>query len=240
MKQERSNIKKILGLLEREYKGAKVALDFETPLQLLIATILSAQCTDERINKVTKSLFKKYKKALDYADADLNELEEDIRPTGFYKNKAKALKNCCIKIVDDFNGKVPDILEELITLPGVGRKTANIVLGSAYGRQAVAVDTHVNRVSNRLGLADSDDPDKIEEELCGIIPEDKWTEATHWLIQHGRKICNARKPLYVQCILKDYCKFYPAHNLLRRITSQRVMCGVYPFPLLLLTLNHAM
>ena len=216
MKQERSNIKKILGLLEREYKGAKVALDFETPLQLLIATILSAQCTDERINKVTKSLFKKYKKALDYADADLNELEEDIRPTGFYKNKAKALKNCCIKIVDDFNGKVPDILEELITLPGVGRKTANIVLGSAYGRQAVAVDTHVNRVSNRLGLADSDDPDKIEEELCGIIPEDKWTEATHWLIQHGRKICNARKPLYVQCILKNHCKFYNTKNLPQR------------------------
>jgi endonuclease-3 len=212
MKKENSNTKKIFELLEREYKGAKVALDFKTPLQLLIATILSAQCTDERVNKVTKSLFKKYKRAEDYAIVDLKKLEEDIRPTGFYKNKAKSLKNCCKKIVEDFKGKIPDTLEELITLPGVGRKTANIVLGSAYGRQAIAVDTHVNRVSNRLGLADTDDPDKIEEELCKIIPQDKWTEATHWLIQHGRRICNARKPLCDRCIVRDYCKFYNTKN----------------------------
>ncbi|MBI3815011.1 MAG: endonuclease III [Nitrospinae bacterium] len=208
MKKENSHAKKIFELLEMEYKDSKVALDFKTPLQLLIATILSAQCTDERVNKVTKALFKKYKRAEDYANADLKELEEDIRPTGFYKNKAKSLKNCCKKIIEDFKGKIPDTLEELIALPGVGRKTANIVLGSAYGRQAIAVDTHVNRVSNRLGLADADDPDKIEEELCKIIPEDKWTEATHWLIQHGRRICNARKPLCDKCILRDYCKFY--------------------------------
>ncbi len=208
MKRESLNTKKILELLEREYKDAKVALVFKTPLQLLIATILSAQCTDERVNKVTKSLFKKYKKAEDYANADFKELEEDIRPTGFYRNKAKSLKNCCKKIIEDFKGKVPDTLDKLVTLPGVGRKTANIVLGSACGRQAVAVDTHVNRVSNRLGLADTDDPGKIEEELCKIIQKDKWTEATHWLIQHGRRICNARKPLCERCILKDYCKFY--------------------------------
>lgn len=208
MKMESLNMKKILELLEMEYKGAKVALDFKTPLQLLIATILSAQCTDERVNRVTKSLFKKYKRAEDYANADLKELEEDIRPTGFYKNKAKSLKNCCKKIVEDFKGKVPDTLDELVTLPGVGRKTANILLGSAFGRQAIAVDTHVNRVSNRLGLADTDNPDKIEEELCRIIQEDKWTEATHWLIQHGRRICNARKPLCERCILRNYCKFH--------------------------------
>lgn len=211
-KRKEVNTKKILELLEGEHKGAKVALDFETPLQLLIATILSAQCTDERVNKVAKSLFKKHKEALDYADADLKELEEDVRSTGFYKNKAKALKNCCKKIVDDFNGKVPDKLDELVTLLGVGRKTANILLGSAYGRQAIAVDTHVNRVSNRLGLVNSDDPDKIENEFCKIIPENKWTEATHWLIQHGRKICNARKPLCDKCILKNYCNFYNTTN----------------------------
>lgn len=213
--QMKKNIKKILEILEIEYRGATVALNFETPLQLLIATILSAQCTDERVNQVTKALFKKYKRALDYADADLKELEEDVRPTGFYKNKAKSLKNCCKKIVDDFNGNIPDTLEELITLPGVWRKTANIVLGSAYGKQAIAVDTHVNRVSNRLGLVDSDDPDRIEEELCKIIPEDKWTSATHWLIQHGRKICNARKPLCDKCILKDYCKSFTNADLRR-------------------------
>ncbi|MBI3601187.1 MAG: endonuclease III [Nitrospinae bacterium] len=208
MKKGNSHTKKIFELLEREYKDSKVALDFKTPLQLLIATILSAQCTDERVNKVTKALFKKYKRAEDYANADLKELEEDIRPTGFYKNKAKSLKNCCKKIVEDFKGKVPDTLEGLVALHGVGRKTANIVLGNVYGRQAIAVDTHVNRVSNRLGLADADDPDKIEVELCKIIPEDKWTEATHLLIQHGRRICNARKPLCDKCILRDYCKFY--------------------------------
>jgi endonuclease-3 len=209
MKKEDFKTKKILELLEKEYKDAEgIELDFKTPLQLLVATILSAQCTDERVNKVTKSLFKKYKGASDYAHADLKELEEDIRPTGFYKNKAKALKNSCKKILDDFKGKVPDTLEELITLPGVGRKTANIVLGNAYGKQAIAVDTHVNRVSNRLGLVNSDDPDEIERELCKIIPEDKWTSATHWFIHHGRRICKARKPLCNICFLRDYSNYY--------------------------------
>lgn len=208
MKKHIPDPKKILELLENEYKGGRIALNYKNPLQLLIATILSAQCTDERVNQTTKLLFKKYTTALDYANADSKELEGDIRSTGFYKNKTKALKKCCKKIMDDFNGKVPDTLEALITLPGVGRKTANIVLGNVYGKQAVAVDTHVNRVSNRLGLVDSDNPDKIEEELCKIIPEDKWTSATHWLIHHGRRICNARKPLCGDCILRVYCKFY--------------------------------
>jgi len=200
---EKERIDKILDILEKEYPDPKIALNFTNPLELLVATILSAQCTDERVNKVTRYLFQKYRTAQDYAKADLKELEEEIKPTGFYKNKAKTLKECAEKISKEFSGHVPHSLDELITLPGVGRKTANIVLGNAFGKQAIAVDTHVKRVSNRLGLASSEDPYKIEMELMDKIPEDKWTLTTHRLIWHGRLVCKARNPLCSKCPLKD-------------------------------------
>jgi len=166
---------KVLDILQKEYPEARVTLDFKDPLQLLIATILAAQCTDERVNQVTRDLFKKYRKAEDYAKADLKTLEEQIRPTGFFRNKAKSIIGCCQDLVRKFKGQVPQTLEELISLPGVGRKTANIILGNAFGQQAVAVDTHVKRVTHRLGWAKSDDPDKIEFELMEVIPQSRWT-----------------------------------------------------------------
>ncbi|MBI5683397.1 MAG: endonuclease III [Deltaproteobacteria bacterium] len=202
--------KRIIDILEREHPNPRPALNFKTPFQLLIATILSAQCTDERVNKVTPILFKKFKTPEYLANADIKELEEVIKPTGFYKNKARNIKKCCKKIVQDFKGGIPYTLEELITLSGVGRKTANIVLGNAFGRQAIAVDTHVKRVSKRIGLAESDNPDKIEQALCKIIPQDKWTDATNLLILHGRNICRAIKPLCWQCKVIDYCDFVTA------------------------------
>lgn len=201
-------VKKILEILEKEYPDARVTLDFKNPLELLIATILAAQCTDERVNQVTRSLFKKYEGAGDYVGVDIERLEEDIRPTGFFKNKARAIKECCRKIEEDFHGEVPDTLEELTALSGVGRKTANIVLANAYDQDAMAVDTHVKRVSARLGLAHSKDPDKIEEELCKIIPRDKWSMTTHWLVFHGRVVCHAKKPECETCPLKKYCDYY--------------------------------
>ncbi|HBO84561.1 MAG: endonuclease III [Deltaproteobacteria bacterium GWC2_42_11] len=200
--------KKIVGILIKEYPNPKIALNFKTPLQLLVATILSAQCTDERVNKVIPELFKRFKTAEDFTDSDLKELEESIRSINFYKNKAKSIKECCKVIVQDFNGRLPDTVEELITLPGVGRKTANIVLGSAFGKDAIAVDTHVKRVSNRIGLAESDNPDKIERELLRIIPRNKWTLSTNLLILHGRNICGAKQPLCEICKVKKYCDFF--------------------------------
>jgi endonuclease-3 len=200
--------KKVLDILEKEYPDAKVALNFKTPLELLIATILSAQCTDERVNKTTPALFQKYKAAKDYADAEIKELEGSISSINFFRNKAKNIHACCKKIVDEFGGRIPDTPEELISLPGVGRKTANIVLGSAFGKDAIAVDTHVKRVSNRIGLSSSQDPDKIEEELCRIIPQKRWTKATNLLILHGRRICTAKNPQHDVCKICDYCDYY--------------------------------
>ena len=200
--------KKVLDILEKEYPDAKVALNFETPLELLIATILSAQCTDERVNKTTPAIFKRFKKAKDYSEVDIQELEGYISSINFFRNKAKNIQACCKKIVDEFRGEIPDTLEELITLPGVGRKTANIVLGGAFGKDAIAVDTHVKRVSNRIGLAASQDPDKIEEELCRIIPQKRWTKATNLLILHGRRICTAKNPQHDVCKVRDYCDYY--------------------------------
>ena len=200
--------KKVLDILEKEYPDAKVALNFETPLELLIATILSAQCTDERVNKTTPAIFKRFKKAKDYSEVDIQELEGYISSINFFRNKAKNIQACCKKIVDEFRGEIPDTLEELITLPGVGRKTANIVLGSAFGKDAIAVDTHVKRVSNRIGLAASQDPDKIEEELCKTIPQKRWTKATNLLILHGRRICTAKNPQHDVCKVRDYCDYY--------------------------------
>jgi endonuclease-3 len=200
--------KKVLDILEKEYPDAKIALQFKTPLELLIATILSAQCTDERVNKTTPALFKRYKKAKDYAETDRKELEGYISSINFFRNKAKSIQSCCKKIVDEFGGEIPNTLEKLITLPGVGRKTANIVLGGAFGKDAIAVDTHVKRVSNRIGLAVSHDPDKIEEELCRIIPQKRWTKAINLLILHGRRICTAKNPQHDVCKVRDYCDYY--------------------------------
>ncbi|MEE9591009.1 MAG: endonuclease III [Thermodesulfobacteriota bacterium] len=198
----------ILDLLEEEFKDARIALNFSNPLELLIATILSAQCTDKRVNQITPPLFKRFRSAKDYAGADQNELEVLIKPTGFYKNKAKTIIGCCRKIVSDFAGKVPDSVEELTTLPGVGRKTANVVLGSAFDQYAIAVDRHVNRVANRLGLTKESDPDKIEVDLQGIILKKRWTKTTILFIMHGRNICIAKKPRCDVCPLKKYCNYF--------------------------------
>ncbi len=204
--------KRILGLLKKKYPHSRIVLHFSTPLELLIATILSAQCTDVRVNEVTKELFRKYRGVRDYANADIKGLEQDIRPTGFYKNKARAIIECCKKLLKDFGGTVPERLEELVTLPGVGRKTANVIIGSAFGGQAIAVDTHVLRVSNRLGLTHSNDPDKVEEALMRAIPKNRWTGFNLSLILHGRETCIARKPKCGECILYDECEWEEKGN----------------------------
>ena len=196
---------KILDILQKEYPDARVTLDFKNPLQLLMATILAAQCTDERVNLVTKNLFKKYRQASDYARADLKTLEGKIRSTGFFRNKAKSIIGCGQALVQKFNGQVPRTLEELTSLPGVGRKTANIILGNAFGRQAIAVDTHVKRVTHRLGWAKSDDPDKIEFELMEVIPKARWTLACHQIVFHGRRVCLAKNPQCPACPVAKLC-----------------------------------
>ncbi len=196
---------KVLDILKKEYPDARVTLNYDNPLQLLIATILAAQCTDERVNVVTLDLFPKYRKAEDFARADLPKLEQEIRPTGFYHNKAKNIIACCRILVEKFNGRVPENLDDLVSLPGVGRKTANIILGNAYGGQAIAVDTHVKRVTHRLGWAQSDDPDKIESELMDVVPRERWTQSCHQLVFHGRKICVAKKPRCPVCPVNRLC-----------------------------------
>jgi endonuclease-3 len=203
----------ILDLLEGEFRNARIALNFSNPLELLIATILSAQCTDKRVNRVTSSLFKRFRSARDYANAEIDELEEIIKSTGFYKNKAKAIIGCCSMMVSDFGGKVPDAVEELTKLSGVGRKTANVVLGSAFGKDAIAVDTHVKRVANRLGITGESNPDKIETDLRKIIPKNRWTKTTILFILHGRNICIARKPKCDICLIKQYCDFFSLQGL---------------------------
>jgi endonuclease-3 len=195
----------ILGILDNTYPAAKISLDFGNPLELLVATVLSAQCTDERVNQVTKELFKKYRTAADYANAPLEELEEDIRPTGFFRNKAKSLKNCGAALVEKHRAEVPDNLEELVELPGIGRKTANVILGAAFNTPGVVVDTHVGRVSQRIGLTQQRDPVKIEFDLMELIPQEKWTLFSHQLIQHGRQVCKARKPRCTECSLLEHC-----------------------------------
>ncbi len=198
--------KQILIIIESSYPDAHVTLDFTNPFQLLIATILAAQCTDERVNQVTKGLFKRYPTPEAFADADPVELEEAIRSTGFYRNKTRSIIGCCKKLVEEFGGQVPQTMEALITLSGVWRKTANIVLGNAFGiTEGIAVDTHVMRVANRLGLAASDKPDEIEQQLCRIIPKEKWTLLTHLLVFHGRRICMARKPDCPHCPIRHLC-----------------------------------
>lgn len=196
----------IIELLEKEHSDAKIALNYTNPLELLVATILSAQCTDERVNTVTKQLFKKYKKAEDYANAELAQLEQDIRSTGFYRNKAKHLKNCCRLLVEKYHSQVPRTMAELLELPGVARKTANIVLTNAYGIvEGIAVDTHVGRLAQRLGLTENVNPAKIEVDLMNIIPRDKWVRIADLLVFHGRRVCAAKKPQCNLCVLNKIC-----------------------------------
>ncbi len=208
-KEVKEKAKEVIKRLKKTYPDAKIALKFENPLQLLIATILSAQCTDERVNEVTKELFRKYKTAEDFAKADLNELAEDIKSTGFYKQKAQYIKEACKIIVEKHKGEVPKTIEELMDLPGVARKTANIVLANAYGIvEGIPVDTHVRRLSQRIGLATSKQPEKIEKELMEVVSKKDWFIFPYLMQAHGRKVCIARKPKCEECILKDLCDAY--------------------------------
>lgn len=199
-------VARIVKLLKKEYPEAKTALHHKNPLELLVATILSAQCTDKRVNMVTKVLFQKYKTAEDYAKADLTTFEQEIHSTGFYRNKAKNIKATCTILAQKYGGKVPADMNVLLELPGVARKTANVVLGSAFGiAEGVVVDTHVHRLAQRLGLSDKKDAGKVEDDLMTIVPKSEWILFPHMLIWHGRKVCQARKPNCEICVLKKEC-----------------------------------
>ena len=199
-------IAEVIPRLKKEYPDARTELDWTNPLELLVATVLSAQTTDVQVNQVTEGLFEKYRTAEDYAGADPAELEEDIRPTGFYHNKARALQGMARALLEEHGGEVPRTMPELVALPGVGRKTANVVLGNAFGvDEGIVVDTHVRRVSNRLGLTGERDPEKIEKDLLQMVPEEDRTIFSHLLILHGRRVCKARKPNCPGCVLNDVC-----------------------------------
>lgn len=204
---KKKKVAEIIKIFNELYPDAECSLKYKDPLQLLIATQLAAQCTDARVNMVTKTLFEKYKDVHDFASADLSELEQDIKSTGFYRNKALNIKKCCNMIIDEFKGAVPNNMESLLKLPGVGRKTANLVLGDIFGIPGIVVDTHAKRLSNRIGLTQNDDPTKIEMDLIRIIPEESWSSFCHQLVYHGRAVCNARKPKCNECRIKDYCDY---------------------------------
>jgi endonuclease-3 len=196
----------IIRRLSKTYPNAHVALIFSNPLECLIATILSAQCTDERVNMVTKDLFKKYRTPADYLDVSEDEFKEDIRSTGFFNQKTASIRGACRRIVEVYGGSVPSTMEDLITLPGVARKTANIVLGNSFGKvEGIAVDTHVRRLANRLGFSDTQDTDKIELDLMRLVPRKKWFDFSYVLIDHGRAICKAKKPDCADCSVNDLC-----------------------------------
>lgn len=198
--------REIIERLQTEYPDAHCALNHANPFELLIATILSAQCTDERVNIVTETLFRKYRKPRDYLNVEQTELERDIRPTGFFRNKARSIQGASEKIIENFGGELPRTMEELLTLNGVARKTANVVLGNAFGiASGVVVDTHVSRLSQRLGLTENKIPEKIEKDLSALVPREDWIMFPHWMIFHGRKICQARKPKCEICVLNDIC-----------------------------------
>ncbi len=202
----KGRVREIINLLESEYPNARISLHFNSSLELLVSTILSAQSTDRIVNEVTKNLFKKYKVARDYANADLAELENNVRSTGFYRRKALYLKKLGKMLVDRFDSEVPQTMEELVTLPGVARKTANIVLSTAFNTiEGIAVDTHVKRLAQRLGLSNNKDPNKIEEDLMRLVPKEQWPKLTDLLIFHGRRICNARKPNCEECFINELC-----------------------------------
>ncbi|MCX7975169.1 MAG: endonuclease III [Candidatus Aminicenantes bacterium] len=222
----KERIGEIIRRLRKAYPTSRTALKFETPLQLLVATILAAQCTDEKVNQITPILFKKYPTAESLAKAKQEELEAIIKPTGFYRNKAKAIIGAARKIVSDFGGQVPDTMENLITLPGVARKTANIVLSSAFRKaEGIAVDTHVRRLASRLGLSRQKEPNKIEKDLMGLVPKADWLDFNYLLVDHGRKICQARKPFCGECFLQDLCPsakdFLRAEVLKAKVKTQK-------------------
>ena len=203
---DKKRVRHLIRLLRKEYPEARCSLDHTSPLELLVATILSAQCTDERVNAVTAALFRKYRTWEDYASAPASELERDIRPTGFFRNKAKSIQGACRRIGERHGGRVPDSMEELLQLPGVARKTANVVLGNAYRiASGVVVDTHVSRLAGRLGLSGEKTAEKIERDLVALVPESDWIDFSHLLIAHGRKVCKARAPLCGACALSKLC-----------------------------------
>ena len=205
-KAKRQRTVEILARLRRAYPDSRIALDFTTPLQLLVATVLAAQCTDKKINEISPALFHRYPAARDYAEADLPELEEMVRSTGFYRNKARALKALGQALMADHGGEVPADMNALVKLPGVGRKTANAVLGNAFGKnEGITVDTHVQRLSRRLGLTQETDPEKIEQDLLPLVPREDWTVWSHTLQSHGRAVCKARKPECAACPVADLC-----------------------------------
>jgi endonuclease-3 len=206
MGDEKKRARKIVKRLRAAYPDARCSLNHANPLELLVATILSAQCTDERVNVVTAELFRKYRRPEDYTAVAQEELEADIRPTGFFRNKAKSIRGACELIARRFGGRVPETMEELLELPGVARKTANVVLGNAFGvASGVVVDTHVSRLSQRLALSGETQPEKIERDLCALVPQEDWIEFPHLLIAHGRAVCKARTPLCAECFLLDLC-----------------------------------
>lgn len=203
----KENLKKILPRLEKAHPDAKLDLDFSNPLELLIALILAAQARDDLVTKVTPALFAANRSAADYANLPLPELEKQIGKINFYRNKAKSIHNCCAQLVERFGGKVPDNLEDLISLPGVGRKTANIVLGNGFGQDTIGVDTHVMRLSQRLGFTSKTDPDKIEADLMAIVPEKRRVRFCHLMQYHGRRVCFAKKPKCGECTIEEFCPF---------------------------------
>jgi endonuclease-3 len=206
LQDRQARARQIVAGLRQTYPDAHCELNYSNPLELLVATILSAQCTDKRVNLVTAELFRKYRSAADYASANLAELEQEIRATGFFRNKAKNLQACCRKLVEQHGGEVPRTMDELIHLDGVGRKTANVVLGNAFGINiGVVVDTHVGRLSKRLGLTRERNPEKVEQDLMKLVPREQWTLFSHWLIWHGRRRCPARKPDCARCEIKALC-----------------------------------
>jgi endonuclease-3 len=204
--EKKKRARKILSLLKKEYPGARPELNYSNPLELLVATILSAQCTDQRVNQVTEKLFKEYHSCKDYLNVSQNQLEQEIRPTGFYKNKTKSIRGACKMIEEKYDGSIPRTMEEMLELPGVARKTANIVLAHAYGViEGIAVDTHVKRLAQRLDLSQNGDPNKIETDLCSLIPKKDWALFSDALILHGRRVCFARKPAHDRCVVRELC-----------------------------------
>ena len=213
LKNDKKFALQVFNTLKKQYPAVKPALEYSNPFQLLISTILSAQCTDERVNIVTKTLFKKYRSPEDFVKVSSEELEKDIFSTGFYRQKAKSIKACCNELMTNHNSKVPADFDELVKLQGVGRKTASVVAGNAFGIPSIAVDTHVKRLSNLLGFIQSQNQDKIEMRLKELLPESYWINASHWLATHGRKICIANRPKCLECVLADLCpSFNPQTN----------------------------
>lgn len=213
MKMNKKEIEEFIEILKSSYPDATCSLDFKSPFELVVAVMLSAQCTDERVNKTTPNIFKTYSTPEDFAKIDLTTLEELIHPCGFYKNKAKNIKACANKIVNDFYGIVPQTMEELLTLPGVGRKSANVILLEVFGiANGIAVDTHAKRISNRIGLSKESDPSKIEQDLLKTFPKQHLKDINHLFVWHGRKTCHARNPECEKCYLKHFCQTYESKN----------------------------